>query len=140
MARSFPRSRAMGETVREVVARILVEDIQDPRLELVTITSVHVSQDRHHARVYVTTHGDAEHYKEMLTGLESAKRRLRAGIARRVSMKFIPDLSFHLDSSVDEGMRITEAIRDERASGRVRDDVDEVEGDGTDGQDGGTES
>jgi ribosome-binding factor A len=119
-----PRMRKVDDTVREALSAVLLEDIQDPRLELVTVTSVEVSHDKRHARVYVTTHGDVERYKAMLTGLESAKRRLRAGLARRVSMKFIPELNFYLDSSIDEGMRISEAIRDEIAANRPTGDED----------------
>lgn len=114
-----PRTRKLNETVKEALAATLVEDIEDPRLALVTITSVVVSPDLRHARVYFTAHGDAERYEAALAGLESAKRRIRSGLAQRVSMKYLPELSFFVDSSVDEGMRISRAIREEREAGRA---------------------
>jgi ribosome-binding factor A len=113
-----PRGRKRDESVKIALADILIEDVEDPRLRLVTITSVRVSPDLRHAHVYVTAHGDEERYREVLAGLESAKGRLRSGLGRRVSMKYLPELSFHVDESVDAGMRITEVLRDEYEAGR----------------------
>lgn len=110
--KSTPRTRKLGESVREALADVLLTEVQDPRLELATITSVQVSADLHVADVYVTAHGDEERYQALLEGLRSADKRLRAGLARRVQMRFIPELRYHLDRSVDEGMRIYEALKD----------------------------
>jgi ribosome-binding factor A len=109
--KSTPRTRKLGEAVREALADVLVTEVQDPRLELATITSVEVSADLHVADVYVTTHGGEERYDALLDGLRSADKRLRAGLARRVTMRYIPELRYHLDTSVDEGMRIYEALK-----------------------------
>lgn len=108
------RTRKLNESVREAIAAILLEEVQDPRLELVTVTGVNVSPDLRYAEVYVTTHGDAERYAELIAGLNSAKGRIRAALAERVSMRFLPALRFHIDASVDEGERIAEALRAER--------------------------
>ncbi len=123
-----PRVRKLNETVREALADTLERDVSDPRLALVTITSVEVSPDLRHARVYFTAHGGEERYREALDGLESAKRRIRQGLAHRVSMKYLPELAFFVDTSVDEGMRVSEAIKSEHETGRVPDD----DGDGED--------
>lgn len=120
--KSYSRSRAMGETVREVIARILVEESADPRLHLVTVTGVDMSPDLRHANVYVTTHGDETRYREMLDGLDSAKGRIRTLLGQAVRMKYVPELHFRIDPAVDEAVRISDALRSERESGRVRDD------------------
>jgi ribosome-binding factor A len=109
--KSTPRTRKLGESVREALATVLATEIQDPRLDFVTITGVQVSKDLHVADVYVTTHGGPDRYEALLAGMKSADNRLRAGLARRVSMQFIPELRYHLDTSVDEGMRIHEALK-----------------------------
>ncbi|MRS13045.1 MAG: 30S ribosome-binding factor RbfA [Actinobacteria bacterium] len=110
--KSTPRTRKLGETVREALAEVLREDVSDPRLDFVTVTSVQVSADLHFADVYVTTHGDETRYQALLDGMRSADGRIRSGLARRVKMRFTPELRYHLDSSVDEGMRIYEALKD----------------------------
>lgn len=107
-----PRTRKVNETVREAVAIILSEEVSDPRLELVTVTSAEVSPDMMVANIYVITHGGAERYAELLEGLESAKGRIRSLLGKRITLRFTPELRFLIDRSVDEGMRISEALKD----------------------------
>lgn len=116
--KSYPRSRVTGETVREVIAQALLEDVKDPRVELVTVTGVEVSPDRRHANVFVIAHGDEKRYAEALAGLESAKGRLRRAIGAAVRMKYLPDLHFAIDPSVDAAERMNAALAAERAAGR----------------------
>ncbi len=108
--RQTPRTRRLNEAVAEAIAVILETDIADPRLDLVTVTGADVAQDLSIARVYVTAHGDSERYEEVLTGLESAKGRIRSLLARAVPMRQVPELRFELDTSVDAGMRMREAL------------------------------
>lgn len=125
MAKSYSRSRAAGESVREVVARILLEETADPRVDLVTVTGVDMSPDLRHANVYVTTHGGEERYRDVIAGLDSAKGRIRSLLGQALVMRYVPELHFRIDPSVDDALRIGEAIRVERESGRVRDSDDE---------------
>lgn len=109
--KSTPRTRRLGENVREALAEVLRDDIADPRLDFATITSVEVSADLNLANVYVTTHGGADEYEALLEGLHSADKRIRAGLARRVQMRVIPELHYLLDTTLDQSMRITEALK-----------------------------
>jgi ribosome-binding factor A len=109
--KSTPRTRRLGENVREALAEVLRDDIADPRLDFATITSVEVSADLNLANVYVTTHGGADEYEALLEGLRSADKRIRAGLARRVQMRVIPELHYLLDTTLDQSMRITEALK-----------------------------
>lgn len=105
------RTRKVNETVREAVAIILSEEVSDPRLDLATVTSAEVSPDLAVANIYVITHGGPERYAELLEGLESAKGRIRSLLGQRITLRFTPELRFHIDRSVDEGMRIAEALK-----------------------------
>lgn len=107
-----PRTRKLNETVREAIASILLDEIADPRLELVTVTAVHVAPDLMQANVYVTAHGDDERYREVLAGLESAKGRIRSLVGQRIKGRFTPELRFFIDDSIDNGMRIGEALKE----------------------------
>ena len=109
--RSTPRTRKAGEALKEALAEILVDEVADPRLQFVTVTSVEVSPDLGVANVYVIAHGDAERYAEVLEGLQSARGRIRTLLGRRVRMMHVPELHFRIDTSVDEGMRISEILR-----------------------------
>lgn len=107
-----PRTRKVNETVREAIASILLDEISDPRLDLVTVTGAQVSPDFSVAVVYVTAHGSEDRYAEVLSGLESAKGRIRSLLGRRVKTRLTPELRFEIDTGIDEGMRITEALKD----------------------------
>jgi ribosome-binding factor A len=104
--------RRVDEAVREALASIISRDMKDPRLELVTVTSVEVSGDLRHAAVYVTAHGGENRYPDALAGLESGKGRIRSLLGERVPMRFTPELDFRIDDSVDQGMRIARLIQE----------------------------
>ena len=112
--KAYPRARAMGETVREVIARLLLEEIADPRIDLVTVTGVDMSPDLRHANVFVAIHGDEARVADAMAGLESAKGRLRTLLGASLTNRFVPALHFRIDPAIDEATRITDAIREER--------------------------
>jgi ribosome-binding factor A len=105
----------MGETVREVIARLILEEVADPRLDLITVTGVDMSPDLRHANVFVTAHGDEARLAEVLAGLESTKGRLRTMLGAEVRLRHTPQLHFRIDPAIDEATRITDAIAHERA-------------------------
>ncbi len=109
--RTSPRMRKVNETVKEALADILETEVSDPRLELVTVTGARVAPDLRTATVYVTAHGGQERYDEVLRGLASASPRIRRALGARVRLKFLPHLDFRIDPSVDEAMRIYEALK-----------------------------
>jgi len=99
----------LNEQAREVVASLLVSEVSDPRLELVTVTGAEVSPDRSVLLVFVST--DPDRYDEVLEGLESAKGRIRSLAGRALGWRVTPELKFYIDKSVDSGMRIEEALQ-----------------------------
>jgi len=119
----------MGETVREIIARLLLEEVSDPRVALVTVTGVDMSPDLQHANVYFAVHGDDKRAAEALAGLDSAKGRLRTMLAASISLRRAPELHFRIDPAIEESNRISEAIRRERELGRAGSDEPEVAAD-----------
>ena len=104
-----PNTRKLGEQAREVIASLLVTEVADPRLRLVTVTGAEVSPDRSVLLVFVTT--DPGRYDEVLAGLESAKGRLRSRLGHALGWRVTPELKFYIDTSVDSGMAIDQALR-----------------------------
>jgi ribosome-binding factor A len=115
------RMRRVNEAVRAVVAEALVE-LSDPRIGLVTVTGVSITPDLREGTVYVAVYGNARKRKAALAGLESAHAYLQACIARELTLKRTPHLSFEYDPSVEEGVRMTKLI-DELTPGGSSDDV-----------------
>lgn len=103
-----PLTRRLGEQLREKIGYILLFEIADPRLELVTLTGVEVSQDRSFARVFVACEGDR--YEEVLEALNTAKGRIRSLLARSLDWRVTPELAFKIDRSTDEAERISRAL------------------------------
>lgn len=125
-----PNSRRLNERAREVIASLMLDEISDPRLDLLTVTGVEVSPDRSVVAVYVST--DPDRYENTLAGLESAKGRLRSLLGKALGWRVSPELRFFIDTSVDTGMRITEALKDVPPSLANGERADEAEDDAED--------
>ena len=97
-------NRKVNQQAREVIASILLFEISDPRLSLVTITGCEVSYDRSVCNVFYTA--DRGEYEEVAEAFEKASGRIRSLMARQLSWRVAPALRFILDKSVDEAERI----------------------------------
>ena len=103
------RMRRVNESVRAVVAEAITE-LKDPRIGLVTITSVSVSPDLREGTVYVSVLGNERKRKASLAGLSSAHAVVQARLARELRLKRTPHLTFEYDPSVEYGVRMTKLI------------------------------
>ena len=101
-------NRRVNEQAREVISEILLFEISDPRLDMVTITGVEVSYDRSVANVYYST--EPSRYTEVAQAFNAAAGRIRSLMAKKLSWRGAPELRFHLDESVDNAQRIAEAL------------------------------
>lgn len=101
-------TRRLNQQLREKLGYILLFEISDPRLDLVTLTGVEVAIDRSFARVYVSCAGDR--YEEVLAALGAAKGRIRSLLARSLDWRQVPELEFRIDRSTDEAERIAHAL------------------------------
>ena len=101
-------NRRVNEQAREVISEILLFEISDPRLDMVTITGVEVSYDRSVANVYYST--EPSRYTEVAQAFNAAAGRIRSLMAKKLSWRVAPELPFHLDESVDNAQRIAEAL------------------------------
>lgn len=101
-------NRKVNEQAREVIASILLFEISDPRLRLVTITGCEVSYDRSVCNVFYTT--EPERYQDVAEAFQKAAGRIRSLMARQLSWRVAPELRFLLDASVDQAERIASAL------------------------------
>jgi ribosome-binding factor A len=116
------RSLRAGELVRHAVAEILTRgEVHDPVIEthLITVPEVRMSPDLRVATVYILPLGGHDN-AAVLAALDRNKRHLRAEVARRVNLKFAPDIRFRIDERFDEAERIDRLLR----TPQVRRDLD----------------
>jgi ribosome-binding factor A len=104
------RMRRVDEAVRQVLTDAVAQDLQDPRIGFVTMTSVKTTSDLRHARVYVSVLGDEEQRAASLAGLRSAHGALQRRLARELRMKRTPTLEFVYDDTTDRAMRVEELL------------------------------
>ena len=101
-------SRKVNEQAREVIASILLFEISDPELNLVTITGCEVSFDRSMCNVYYSA--DKDRYEQVAAAFTRASGRIRSLMAKKLSWRVAPELRFMLDHSVDTAERIAGAL------------------------------
>ncbi len=107
------RQLRVGETVRHAVADILVNgSVHDQDLEghIITVPEVRMSPDLKLATIYVMPLGGRD-TEIVIAALERHKKFLRGEVARRVNLKFAPDIRFRVDDRFDEAERIEKLLR-----------------------------
>src|SRR5579863_1386713 len=107
------RQLRVGELIRhELAAMFSRGDVHDAVIEthLITVPEVRMSADLRLATVYIMPLGGRDE-KEVLDALDRNKRYMRGEIARRVNLKFAPEIRFRLDERFDEAERIEKLLR-----------------------------
>lgn len=101
------RTDRINGLLRQEISKLLSHELNDPRLSgVVSITQVETSTDLRHARVYVSVLGDQQEKNTVLSGINSATRFMRRELGERLTIRYVPELSFVLDESLDEAERI----------------------------------
>jgi ribosome-binding factor A len=98
------RQLRVGELVRHALADILARgEIADPDLDgvILSVPEVRMSPDLKNATALVMPLGGRD-TKKVMAGLERSRKWLRGQIARRVNLKFAPDIRFRLDTRYDD--------------------------------------
>ena len=104
-----PRIERVGEEFREILAEEIPK-LKDPRIGFVTVTGVKVTADLRRAWVYYTAFGDDKERASTRAGLRSAVPRLRGVIGKQVRMKFLPELAFEEDATLEQAATIDRLI------------------------------
>jgi ribosome-binding factor A len=104
------RQQRVAEQVRHELSQLIEHEIDDPRLELISVTDVTISPDLREANVYVSSLQGEAVRAEVLAGLEAARGFLRHGLAERLKLRMVPDLHFNWDKSLETGDRISKLI------------------------------
>ena len=110
MPRDYPRSRRIAEQVQRELSDVVRLELKDPRVGMITITDVEVSDDQSHARVFFTVLGDESRIADAAAGLKHAAGFLRSELAHRMKLRAVPQLQFKHDESVERGMRLSRLI------------------------------
>lgn len=104
------RQRRVAQLLHRELSSLLLFEARDPRLSGVNITAVGVTQDLLLARIYFSFTGAEGGEAEALAAMQHASGYLRSELAKRVQLRFMPELVFEVDRSAAYGRRIDELI------------------------------
>ncbi len=103
------RQQRTAEQIKVIISELLVRNMNDPRLQGVTVTDATIDRELQYAEIYVHSLGDDSREKEIMQALGKAAGYFRHELAQRMTMRTTPQLHFHWDASlahVDEVNRI----------------------------------
>ena len=108
---TFARSERVSRHVRNTLAEILRRNVKDPRLKRVTITSVEMSPDLRLAKIYFVTSSEGEKIQRVLEGFQKARPYIKKLLGQELGLRYMPDLRFYYDDSLDYGARMEALFR-----------------------------
>jgi ribosome-binding factor A len=105
------RIERVNNLIRREISELIQRQVKDPRLDVfVTISEVVTSPDLKHAKVFVSCISGKQEEQKILSVLTAASGFLRTELARNLTLRRIPELSFHWDDSIEHGDRILRLI------------------------------
>lgn len=104
------RTQRLGEEIKKELSDIVQNHVRDPRIGFVSFTDVEVTRDLRHAKVFFSVLGNDEVRQSTFQGLEKAKGFIRSEMASRIKLRYMPELSFNYDNSLNNGENISRII------------------------------
>ena len=110
--REFSRTDRVAQQIQKEIAVILQREIKAPRLGFVTVSAVEVSRDLSYAKIFVTVlnTSDEDKTKQSVQILNDATGYIRSILGKRIRARIMPELRFVVDTSLLEGMRISNLV------------------------------
>ena len=104
------RVEKIQEQIKEEVSDIILRGLKDPRIGFVTVTKVDVSSDLKTAKIYVSILGSSEQFENTWQGLRHSCGYIRQELAKRMRIKFVPEIAFYPDTTMQYSAHIQDLI------------------------------
>jgi ribosome-binding factor A len=105
------RPERVADTLREEITQIVGYELEDPRVAMVTVTDVRVSDDLRDANVYVTIAGDEPESLKAMQALRHAAPYVRRQLGFALSLRHTPELHFVRDTVEEQAARVDEVLQ-----------------------------
>lgn len=106
------RLARVAEVIRETAANVILFELKDPRVKNVTVTRAEVSADLQHAKVFVSIMGSEKEQQLTMHGLRSAAGFIQTKVAKQLTTRFVPHISFIVDEGVKKSLEVARLIRE----------------------------
>lgn len=110
------RQQRVNHLLQQEVSKLLEFELEDPRLDGLTVSAVEISPDLKHARIFIVSNGDAAQETEMRHGLQSATPYVRRELAKRMQLRAVPEIHFAFDHTIERAARIEKLLNEARAA------------------------
>jgi ribosome-binding factor A len=107
----FKRADRVGDLIQREISQMLIRGVKDPRISRLTITRVALSDDLRLAKVYFSVLGGEEDRERNLQGLNSAKGFIKREVGKRIHLRYVPDIIFKFDPSLEYADHINRLIK-----------------------------
>ncbi|HEX9653410.1 MAG TPA: 30S ribosome-binding factor RbfA [bacterium] len=107
----FKRSQRVAEVLRHEISQIITQELKDPNIGITTITAIKLTDDLKLAKIYLSILGNQEVREKGMQALERAKTWIRAELGRRIDLKFVPELKFFYDETLDYAEKIETLLK-----------------------------
>jgi ribosome-binding factor A len=105
------RAVRVGDQILREIALLLLERVKDPRVRDVTVTGISLSNDLKLARVYYSVMGNENEAERAQSGLDRAKGFIKREIGLRMSLRYIPQITFVHDPTLESGSRMDRVFK-----------------------------
>ena len=113
------RPERLAQTLREEIMEIVGYELEDPRVEAVTVTDVRVSDDLKDAKGYVLIEGDEKEIREAMKALQHAEKYVRSQVAMNLSIAHAPHIHFARDTVEEKAGRIDQILEELKDNGEL---------------------
>ena len=104
------RPQRLGLEIQHEISLMISRDLKDRRIGFVTITAVDMSPDLHHAKVFYSAMGTDKEKAESAKALNHAAGWIRHELGQRIRMRYLPEIAFYTDDSMEYGSRIDQLL------------------------------
>ncbi len=111
------RMDKVNQQLKREIGTIILRDLSDPRLQLVSITRVECSKDLRNAKVFFSVLGDDKRASDAKNGLTSAQGFIRRMIGNVLNLRYTPEFIFAYDQSLANTVRMEETLKEIRNEG-----------------------
>ncbi len=112
---SFLRQKRVADRLQQEISQLL-QEMKDPRLDLITVTQVNIDRELEYANIFVSTVGDEARRKEVMQVLSHAQGFVRREVGKRVQLRRAPEIIFHWDPSPEKAEHIAHLLDEIKAS------------------------
>ncbi len=115
------RRGRIDHEIQRALAKIIAEEIKDPRIGFVTVTRAEITGDMKYCKVFVSIIGDRHVARQSMDVLESAKGFIRGRLGDEIDLRYTPELTFVEDRSTERAIELTHKVDEAAAvsSGKV---------------------